>query len=154
MIRNNRRWSGPMDGDYGFVMVGCAVMAIVGLLVGSLAVKACGGLNIEYSDGTRSGYVTKLSHKGMIWKTYEGELDLRRMKAATNEKGETVGMVADIFYYSVTKPEIVAQLQAAERSGARVTLEYKQYILRGWKYGGTSYDVVGVVAGDDTEGGE
>ncbi len=122
--------------------LGCPTVVLIAVAVTAVvAIKAAGGLNIEYSDGSRSGTVTKISRKGMIWQTWEGELDLHRLRSTG---GEHPTMTADLFYFSASDPEIVKQIEAAEQSGNRTTLKYKQYILRGWKYGNTSYDIVGV----------
>lgn len=40
------------------------------LIILVLFISGC----LEYSDGQRVGIVTKFSQKGLIWKTWEGEL--------------------------------------------------------------------------------
>ncbi len=50
-----------------------------------------------YSSGERAGYVQKLSHKGWICKTYEGELVLVSMPGTQAEK----------FYFTVRDHAIV-----------------------------------------------
>ena len=51
-------------------------MLIATILIGVPSVKAIGGANIHYSEGTRSGVVQKFSKKGMFWSTWEGEMNL------------------------------------------------------------------------------
>lgn len=134
----------------GEVLLGCGLFILVaGLITACLSIKALGGLNIEYSSGSRSGTVTKISKKGMIWSTWEGELDLHRL---VSTGGERPTMTADIFYFSVSDDAIAEKIIEAEQSGKRATIEYKQYILRGYKYGGTSYDAVGVKLIDQPAG--
>lgn len=53
---------------------------------------------MTYSDGERTGVITKFSHKGMLIKTWEGEL---------NMGGFDQGGVATIWAFSVDDPVIV-----------------------------------------------
>ncbi|KAF0200154.1 MAG: hypothetical protein FD167_5758, partial [bacterium] len=51
-------------------------LSIGGFLI---VTTAWGGYNLlfnnyEYSKGTRSGMINKFSEKGLIWKTYEGQM--------------------------------------------------------------------------------
>lgn len=96
------------------------------------------GPGILYSEGTRSGVVTKISNKGVLFKTNEGELSLQRN---TNVDGQ---IITDVFYFSVEEEKIVNDIRDAEKSGDRITLRYKEYILRGYYKGMTPYNVIGV----------
>lgn len=126
---------------------GCGCVIVVALLLLLLfMIQAVGGLNIQYSEGSRSGTVTKISKKGWVWQTWEGELDLHRLKSTG---GENPTMTADIFYFSVASDEVAQQVQEAERRGTRATIHYKQYLMRGFKYGKTSYDITAVDISDD-----
>lgn len=122
------------------VVLGILVVLSVALL--APCVRAFGGVNIEYSDGSRSGMVQKLSKKGVIWKTWEGEMYLGHNKSVGTDNGTTI--VPEMFRFSVSSDEVATEIKKAETSGDRVTLEYKQYILRGFDKGKTSYDIVGV----------
>ena len=122
-----------------------SIMVVCSLVIGVCSAKCLGGVNWKYSDGSRSGVVQKISKKGIIWQTWEGELNLGYSKSTSNENGGTTINPA-IFYFSCSSNEAAKLVQDAERKGERVTLEYDQYVLRGWKYGGTSYDVKNVVA--------
>jgi hypothetical protein len=93
---------------------------------------------IQYSEGTRSGIVTKISEKGLIIKTNEGELSLQRN---TNIDGQ---IVTDVFFFSVEDTDVVNRIREAEKSGKRTTLRYTQYILRGIYRGNTPYNITGV----------
>lgn len=72
-------------------------------------------LNWVYSSGERAGYVQKLSQKGFICKTYEGELILVTMPGTQAEK----------FYFSVRDPAVAKQIN--ETIGQRVRLVYEQH---------------------------
>lgn len=93
---------------------------------------------IKYSEGTRSGIVTKISQKGLIIKTNEGELSLQHN---TNIDGQ---IVTDVFYFSVEDDAVAEKVRTAEKSGKRTTLRYTEYMFRGIYRGNTSYNITGV----------
>lgn len=72
-------------------------------------------LNWVYSSGDRAGYVQKLSQKGFICKTYEGELILVTMPGTQAEK----------FYFSVRDTNVAKKIN--ETVGQRVRLVYEQH---------------------------
>ena len=111
--------------------------------VAAVAIQCCGGLNIEYSEGSRSGVIQKLSKKGVIWKTWEGELNLGYNDSRIDSEGRQT-IAPAVFEFSCSSNDAAKSLREAEQAGRRVTVDYKQYILRGWDKGGTSYDVTKV----------
>lgn len=70
----------------------------------------------SYSSGERAGWVQKLSHKGWICKTWEGELALVSLPGSTVEK----------FHFTV-RDEAVAQ-QIMKAMGKRVSLHYEEKV--------------------------
>jgi len=73
-------------------------------------------LHWSYSEGERAGYLQKLSRKGWLCKTWEGEILLSSMPGAIPER----------FAFTVRDENVVRQLQAA--MGQRVQLTYEQHI--------------------------
>ena len=73
-------------------------------------------LNWSYAEGERAGYVQKLSKKGWICKTWEGEIALVSMP----------GTVAEKFQFTVRDDAVAEQINAS--LGSRVTLVYQQHI--------------------------
>ena len=127
--------------------LGCGCVLLLSLMLSScVSVKCMGGLNIEFSDGSRSGVVQKISKKGLIWKTWEGELNLGYTSAKPDGNGGTT-IAPAVFHFSCSSDAVATEIQAAERSGKRATLSYKQYMVRGYRYGDTSYDVISVSQG-------
>ena len=107
----------------GFVVVVALLFAAYGAIA----------LSWSYSTGERAGYLQKLSSKGWICKTWEGEQSLVSLPGATPEK----------FLFTVRSPEVVAQLNAA--MGKRVTLNYEQHKgLPTSCFGETEYFVTGM----------
>jgi hypothetical protein len=72
-----------------------------------------------YSEGNRSGLLQKFSHKGNLFKTYEGELVLNSLTTTTNGP-----LSAEKFYFSVDQKRVVDKLANAE--GKRVVVHYLQ----------------------------
>lgn len=72
-----------------------------------------------YSDGYRSGLLQKLSHKGNIFKTYEGELVQRSIISTAN-----VGIASEKFYFSIANDSVAKAMQNLE--GKNVKLHYEQ----------------------------
>jgi len=89
------------------------VLVVAGLLFGAYTWIV---LSWSYSEGERAGYVQKLSKKGWICKTWEGELALVTMPGTVGEK----------FYFSV-RDDAVAQ-KINQSLGKRVTLTYQEHI--------------------------
>lgn len=90
-------------------------------------------LNWSYSSGERAGFLQKVSHKGWICKTWEGELSLVAMPGAAPEK----------FLFTVRDEAIAQKVSAA--AGKRVTLNYEQHKgLPSSCFGDTDYFVVDV----------
>ena len=72
-------------------------------------------LNFAYSTGERAGFLQKISNKGWICKTAEGELSLVALPGAAPEK----------FEFSVRDAAVAARVNAAV--GQRVALTYEQH---------------------------
>ena len=72
-----------------------------------------------YSDGYRYGLLQKFSHKGNVFKTYEGEMILSSVKGNND-----VTIASEKFYFSVTDKSIAQQLDNLQ--GHTVTLHYRQ----------------------------
>ena len=85
-------------------------------------------LSWSYSSGERAGYVQKLSHKGWLCKTWEGEMALVSMP----------GTVAEKFYFTVRDDQLAQQIN--QSIGKRVALSYEQHIgLPSSCFGETQY---------------
>jgi hypothetical protein len=73
-------------------------------------------INWSYSTGERAGYLQKLSQKGWLCKTWEGELAMVTMPGSIPEK----------FLFTVWDEKVVEQINKA--MGRRVTLHYEQKV--------------------------
>jgi len=91
-----------------------------------LALTACAP---NYSEGSRVGVVTKLSHKGLVFKSWEGSLNQGGTKNITDEQGNS-SVVANAIDFNVSDPAMVEKLQAAMNSGERVEITYSQWFAK------------------------
>ena len=89
------------------------VLVVAGFLFGAYTWIV---LSWSYSEGERAGYVQKLSKRGWICKTWEGELALVTMPGTVGEK----------FYFSVRDDAVAEKIN--QFLGKRVTLTYQEHI--------------------------
>lgn len=90
-------------------------------------------LGYTYSEGVRTGYVQKLSHKGWLCKTWEGELAMTTVP----------GTAPQIFNFSVRSDSVAQEIE--KHAGMQVSLFYKEH--KGVPtncFGETAYFVDGV----------
>lgn len=112
----NRRLGDHMKDNDNF---GCILGLILGFGVCILfGVGMTGGCGRGYSDGDRSGVVVKLSRKGVIWKSWEGEMRL----------GGDQNVTSGSWVFSVRDDSLVSPLQSSLNTGKRVTVHYTQWL--------------------------
>jgi hypothetical protein len=90
-------------------------------------------LNYSYSRGERAGYVQKISKKGWLCKTWEGELAMANLP----------GTMPEIFLFSVRNDSVARLLE--KNAGKRVSVSYEQH--RGLPtscFGDTQYYITNV----------
>jgi hypothetical protein len=92
------------------------VLTIVGLPTVGLGIWSAAALSWSYSDGTRAGFVQKISKKGWVCKTWEGTLYTDIAK----------GFRSDSFSFTVRNDSLANAI--ADLSGKRVTVSYSQHI--------------------------
>lgn len=95
------------------------VTIVIVVLLFALAFFAWWRYYFTYSDGFRYGLLQKFSHRGSIFKTYEGEMILSSVKSNTN-----VPLASEKFYFSVTDKAVAQKLDLLQ--GHDVTVHYKQ----------------------------
>lgn len=114
-------------------MVIAAIVLILGALVAPIGAKFT-GIPIHYSDGDRTGVVVKISKNGLIWKTWEGQMNLGSI--STDGNGVHV---PSTFLFSVTDDAVVKQIQAAAKNASRITLHYDQPLVLPFSKGKSGY---------------
>jgi hypothetical protein len=99
-------------------------------------------LSWAFADGERAGWVQKLSRKGYLCKTWEGEMAMVSLPGSVPEK----------FAFTVRDPTVAQQINAV--MGRRVSLFYEEHIgLPSSCFGETGHFVKGVKLIDDMQGG-
>jgi hypothetical protein len=94
-----------------------------------------------YEKGVKAGKILQISEKGMVFKTFEGKINLETFGAL---KGASP--IAESFDFSVEsdQEDLIKQLETVALSGERVNLVFiKRYIKVPWR-GDTKYFVVRV----------
>ena len=74
--------------------------------------------NWTYSEGTRTGYLMKLSKKGYIFKTYEGQLNLGGLQE------DNASILGNVWDFSLKDDALSKKLENFE--GKKVMLRYKE----------------------------
>lgn len=118
------------------VMVVVATLLLFGACGGCIQCSRYGVMP-SYSEGTRIGELYKFSHKGVIWKSYEGEMLLNDFQMQRN----TGGNVGNVFAFSVID-ETVAK-DAEKLIGKRVKMSYQQWLIPPMTQS-TSYTVISI----------
>ena len=94
------------------------------LIVISLAIFIYFKYFFTYSEGYRAGLLQKFSNKGMIFKTYEGEMILSSV-ASTRE----VALASEKFLFSVTNKDIIRQFDTLQGRNVIVHYDEKRGVL-------------------------
>jgi hypothetical protein len=91
----------------------------------------------SYSTGIRAGVVVKLSEKGFLFKTYEGQMNIGTFGAFKNEDNQ----LSTVFEFSVPKDrkEVIQALQEVSLTGERVNLHYEEKYFKYFWLGDTKY---------------
>ena len=114
------------------ILIAIVLMGIAFLTLGQWGV---------YDEGVRAGTVLRISKKGMIFKTYEGQLNVQTFGSF---RGQNPITEAFDFSVSAADMEVVAELQEVALSGERVNLHYvARYAAFPWR-GDTRYFITKV----------
>ena len=97
------------------VRITLIALAVLLLIAGGCAAYVWATLKISYSTGERSGYVQKLSKKGWVCKTWEGEMAMVSMP----------GTAPEIFNFSVRSDAVAEKINRT--IGKRVAISYEQH---------------------------
>lgn len=116
--------------------IGCIVFLLLALL---LFLFVWWRYYYTYSDGSRFGLLQKFSHRGNLFKTYEGEMILSSVSGTQN-----VPVASEKFYFSVADKDVAQKLNALQ--GHHVTVYYKQKNSAAFWRGDSEYVVDSVRA--------
>jgi hypothetical protein len=121
----------PVKKKHHKVLIALLVLLLIPAVIVALWIWV--SLGYTYSSGERAGYVQKISKKGWICKTWEGELAMANLP----------GSMPQIFAFTVRNDSIAKVIE--QNAGKQVSLTYDQH--RGVPttcFGETQYFVTGV----------
>jgi len=121
----------PAKRKHRKVLIVLIVLVVIPVVIISLWIWVA--LGYTYASGERAGYVQKISKKGWICKTWEGELAMANLP----------GTMPQIFSFTVRNDSIAKVIE--QNAGKQVSLTYDQH--RGVPtscFGDTEYFVIGV----------
>jgi hypothetical protein len=84
----------------------------------------CGDPQADYSDGYRVGRVEKISHKGLVWKSWEGYLVLAGFNV--DDKGNATRETFEFSVLDKNAATVVPVLERAQEHSGMVKLHYQQ----------------------------
>ena len=114
-----------------FFKIAALASLVLGLLFGLFLYFA------SYSEGFRAGTVYKLSNKGILFKTYEGEMNLGNY--VNDDTKENLNTKIWKFSIEGDQKKVMSQLENAVLKGTRVKLFYKEKYMRFFWKGETKY---------------
>lgn len=94
------------------------------ILIASVALSAASVHAECYSDGVRVGTIQKFSSKGMVTKSWEGELVMEGVKLKAGAEGGTRG--GNVWAFSVIDPAVAKVIDESTMTGAPIALRYCQ----------------------------
>ncbi|MDX2129790.1 MAG: hypothetical protein SFU91_12220 [Chloroherpetonaceae bacterium] len=91
----------------------------------------------NYSTGVRAGTVVKVSKRGYLFKTMEGQLNLGTFGASNNSSSP----VSQIFEFSIAPKheDVYKKLEEAALTGKRVRIDYEEKYTTFFWVGETAY---------------
>lgn len=88
------------------------------LALSAVSVFSCAGINTSPGEGEKIGQIVKISHVGIINKTYEAEL----VRGGLVDGSGTVG--GQTFHFTIRDPEMVVKAKEHMRKQTETRLRY------------------------------
>ena len=114
------------------IFLGLGILFLLGILVSSFMVFG------TYSSGLRAGNVVKISKKGYVFKTHEGQLNVGGF---TEDEDGDIGTNMWEFSVRRSNDQVVRDLERAVDEGHRVKLLYREKYFQFSIFGDTKYFV-------------
>lgn len=118
--------------------IGCMISLVVLLILAGIVYWR---YYFTYSEGDRYGLLQKISHKGNLFKTYEGE-----MVSSSVSGNQNVPIASEKFYFSITDENVAKKMN--DLQGHHVTVHYTQKNSAAFWRGDSEYIVDSVRASD------
>jgi len=118
------------------VLLGGVVALLLGftlLIVDVFVLNLTTGFFDGYSEGERIGYFTKISRKGVIWKTWEAQIQVGTGKMAALQEPQPL---------SIINENLIQEIQ--ENIGRKAKVQYTQWLIMPYHIGDSGYLVTGI----------
>ena len=90
----------------------------------AMTMQSC--ISENYSNGERIGFITKFSNKGILWKSWDGEMNI-------TQTGMNTSSTFDFSVDNDNQPEqVVKMLDSAANLGWKVKLIYHETFGKNW----------------------
>jgi hypothetical protein len=133
LVRGTYRASRKPGADDAMTVVVGAFLIIVVWVACLWGCWMTTGVYRGYSVGARDGYLTKLSTKGLVFKTNEAQIQVGTgAQAALQEP----------FEFSIPDPDLNSQAQSL--SGKHVRIHYTQWLMQPAWRGGSGYEATSI----------
>lgn len=122
---------------------GCGCLTAL-VTAAALCFGSCSALNgVEYGNGVRTGMINKISKKGFIFKTYEGQMALEGLASREGSIG------ANVWDFSLDArdpraAELAREIEGYIDSGTKVKVSYTQRWTSWMPRGSTDYYITEV----------
>jgi hypothetical protein len=110
------RYSDTAPRRRSFRKIGCITLLVLALIIGIIVYWRYYN---TFSEGTRAGLLQKFSHKGNLFKTYEGEIIQGSIRSNT-----TTPIGLEKFLFSVTEKRVADKLMNLQ--GQNITVHYNE----------------------------
>jgi len=117
-----------------FTLIELLVIIAIVAILSALVLGLSGGCSV--SDGVRMGTIIKFSHKGIITKSWEGEMVQEGLRSAGG------GVVGNVWRFTVTDAKLATALD--KRVGKRVKVRYHQRLVRNPFTRDTNYTITSI----------
>lgn len=126
------KWA--IDEEAIFEGIGLVLIVWIGLFFLSLIPMHFEGLYRGYGMGERTGYITKLSEKGIFWKTIEGQIQVGT---------GNMSALQEPFDFTIRKlrPDLIALADSLGTTSSRVKIHYVQWLVMPCYVGDSGYEV-------------
>jgi len=100
------------------------IITLTVIAIASLLIYA----NFTYSEGARNGTVVKLSKKGVMFKTWEGQLNVGAFIPGDSDNASAP---SNVWAFSVpsSNSDVLSQIDKSIEVGKRVKLHYKEKLI-------------------------
>ncbi len=120
-----------------FFIIFILVILVLGLGSGAIL------WNASYSDGSRTGRIIKLSNKGILFKTWEGELNMESLGHSKSTQGQGLSTVWE-FSVDASEEDVLRQLDSAMVNNLKVQVLYSEKFMLIKLRGETKYFITEV----------